>query len=421
MKCNHNRLIFHIDVNSAFLSWTAAYMLQHGSTLDLRDIPSVIGGNEEIRHGIVLAKSIPAKKYKIKTGEPLLSARQKCPNLKIVPPSYNIYSECSNAMLSIFQEYTPSIQRYSIDECFLDFTNMSHIYPDYMELAYTIKEKIKKELGFTVNIGISNNKLLAKMACDLEKPDKVHTLFPHEIKEKMWPLPIEDLFMVGRATAPKLRKLNITTIGELAEFDPILIKAMLKSHGLLIWNYANGIENSKVNSYTNTNVKSIGNSTTTAFNIEDKQTAYKVLLSLCESVCMRLRQFNKLCKLISVNIRSSEFVSCSHQSVLFTPTDCTNKIYESCCRLFDEIWKGEPLRHMGISISQLCTNKAYQLSLFEDAVMTEKQKSLDKTIDELRIKYGKKAIMRSTFLNSGLNSITGGVSDEDHPLMSSML
>ena len=233
MKKNQ-RLIFHLDVNSAYLSWEAVYRLQHGEKMDLREVASVIGGNEESRHGIVLAKSIPAKKYNIQTGETLYSARTKCPGLICAAPRYDLYMRASAAMHELLQQYTDRIQQFSVDESFLDFSGMQNLYPDYMKLACEIKERIKQELGFTVNIGISTNKLLAKVASDLKKPDKVHTLFPEEIKQKMWGLPVEDLFMVGRATAPKLHKLNIFTIGDLAGFDVELLRHSLKSHGVMI-------------------------------------------------------------------------------------------------------------------------------------------------------------------------------------------
>ena len=191
-------IIMHIDVNSAFLSWEACYRLQQGDLLDLRTIPSIVGGNPDTRRGIVLAKSVPAKEFNIKTGESLYSALQKCPTLTIVAPRFDLYLKCSNSLIKLLEEYSPSIQRYSIDECFLDYTNMEQHFGDPLSAAHKIKERIKNELGFTVNIGISNNKLLAKMASDFQKPDAVHTLYPHEIKEKMWPLPVGDLFMVGR-------------------------------------------------------------------------------------------------------------------------------------------------------------------------------------------------------------------------------
>jgi DNA polymerase-4 len=417
---DNNRIIFHIDVNSAFLSWEAAYRLQEGKKIDLREIPSVVGGNEESRHGIVLAKSIPAKKFNIKTGETLYSARSKCPNLTIVPPRYNLYVKCSNAMHELFKEYTPVIQRFSVDESWLDFTNMNNHYPDYMKLAHEIKNRIKNDLGFTVSIGISSNKLLAKMGSDIKKPDAITTLFPNEIKQKMWPLPVEDLFMVGRATTPKLHKLNINTIGDLANYDLDILRNKLKSHGQLIWNYANGIEHSKVRKSTHIDMKGIGNSTTTAFDTEDKETAHRVLLSLCETVGMRLRDSNNCCNVVSLSIREADLISYSRQKKLSTATDSTRKIYEVACNLFDSVWKGNPIRHLGVHITDLCSNDFHQYTLL-DSFNYDKDSKLNKVVDEIRLKYGNKAIFKSCFLHSDLSSMCGGIGEEDYPLMSSIL
>lgn len=414
------RLIFHIDVNSAYLSWEAIYRLQHGEERDLREIPSVVGGDEASRHGIVLAKSTPAKKFNIQTGETLHNARMKCPDLVVVPPRYHLYMQSSSAMHGILQEYTPQIQRFSVDESFLDFSNMDHLYPDYMELAETIKERIKRELGFTVNIGISNNKLLAKVAGDLKKPDMIHTLFPQEIQKKMWPLPVEDLFMVGRATALKLYRLNIKTIGDLATYDLDILKNVFKSHGQLIWNYANGIDDSEVRAQNHIDMKGIGNSTTIPFDVEDKDTAHKVLLALCETVGMRLRDSHNCCNVVAVSIRGSDLISYSHQKKLSTPTDSTRKIYETACYLFDSAWKGNPIRHLGVRITDFCGSDFYQCNLW-DTFDYEKDRKLNKSIDELRLRFGNKAVIKSCFLHSGIHSMSGGVGEEDYPLMSSIL
>jgi len=415
-----SRLIFHIDANSAYLSWEAAYRLQQGEQLDLRLVPSVVGGDEESRHGIVLTKSIPAKKFNIHTGETLYNARAKCPNIVIVPPRYWLYMRCSSAMNKIFQEYTPQIQRFSVDESFLDFSNMEHLYPDYMKLAATIKERIKKDLGFTVNIGISNNKLLAKVASDFKKPDRIHTLLPHELEKKMWPLPIEDLFMVGRATAPKLHNLNINTIGDLANYDLKILKNKFKSHGQVIYNYANGIESSEVRKSNYIEVKGIGNSTTIPFDVEDKVTAHKVLLSLCETVSMRLRNSQNCCTVVSVSIRGIDMIFYSRQKKLIVATDSTRKIYEIVCYLFDNVWKGSPIRHLGVHITDFCCNDFYQCSLL-DTFNYEKDSKLNKVVDEIRLKYGHKAISKSCFIHSGLSAMCGGIGEEDYPLMSSIL
>jgi len=350
----------------------------------------------------------------------LYNARSKCPGLVVVPPRYWLYSQCSKAMHEILQEYTPKIQRFSVDESFLDFSNMDNLYPDYIKLAQTIKERIKKELGFTVNIGISNNKLLAKVASDFTKPDKIHTLFPHEIKEKMWPLPVEDLFMVGRATAPKLKKLNIHTIGDLANYDINILKSILKSHGELIHNYANGIDNSEVRKSNYIEMKSIGNSTTIAFDVEDRETAHKVLLSLCETVGMRLRDTRNCCNVVSVSIRGNDLISYSKQKKLDIHTDSTRKIYETVTSLFDNLWKGNKIRHLGVHVTGFCCNDFFQYSLL-DTFDYDKDSKLNKVIDDIRLKHGNKSIFRSCFLHSGISSMSGGVGEEDYPLMSSML
>ena len=226
------RIIYHIDVNSAFLSWQACHMLKTTpDSVDIRTIPSVIGGSEKLRHGIVLAKSSPAKKYNIQTAETLVSARKKCPGLVIIPPDYEIYVRYSSRFIDLLQQYAPVIEQYSIDEVFCDMTGTEKLYGNPVDFAHRLKNIIKKELGFTVNIGVSENKLLAKMASDFEKPDKVHTLFPSEIREKMWPLPVNELFFAGKSSVAKLHSLGIHTIGELASTDVSILRSVLKKQG----------------------------------------------------------------------------------------------------------------------------------------------------------------------------------------------
>ncbi|KGK85913.1 DNA polymerase IV [Desulfosporosinus sp. HMP52] len=414
------RIIFHIDVNSAYLSWEAVHRLQHGDPLDLRTVPAVIGGNPETRHGIVLTKSIPAKKFDIQTGESVFSAKAKCPKLIIVPPNYGLYMQCSKAFGDILREYSPLIEQYSIDEYFMDFSNMGRIFKDPVEAAYTIKDHIKNELGFTVNIGVSTNKILAKMASELKKPDKVHTIFPDEIPTKMWVLPIEELFMVGRATAKKLRSRGIKTIGDLAHYDPKLIKLFLKSHGILVWNYANGIEGNPVRENRRPLIKGIGNSTTIPFDVEDRKTAHLVLLSLTETVAARLRQAGYYARLVSVSLRTNEFYNCSHQRKIYSAIDCTNAIHEIACELFDELWKGQPVRHLGVRVSEFCQNSYKQLTLFEKDYA--KESAVDKAVDSIRARFGNGSVFRSSFINSGVRFSSGGtIDDEEYPMMSSLL
>ena len=414
------RIIFHIDVNSAYLSWEASYRIQHGHSLDLRTIPSAIGGDPETRQGIILAKSIPAKKFKVQTGESLFSALNKCPHLLVVRPNYTLYRQCSMALKELLQQYSPLIQQYSVDEFFLDFTGMEKLLGDPVEKSYQIKDEVKEKLGFTVNIGISSNKLLAKMASELQKPDKVHTLFPEEIRSKMWPLPVEELFGIGRATSRKLRDRGIRTIGQLASENPDDLKRFLKSYGLLLWNYANGRDDSCVRHNNSIPVKGMGNSTTIPFDVEDKATACLVLLSLAETVGMRLRQDDFCAGLISVSVKTNTFVHYSHQRKLHLPTDCTSVIHQIACQLLTDLWQGEPIRHLGLRVSELSSNNLFQPSLFEKDI--EKQKRIDQAVDTIRLKYGSESVFRSAFLHSGLKALSGGVIEsEDYPMMSSIL
>ena len=409
----NNRIIFHVDVNNAFLSWEAAYRLQIGANIDLRKIPSAVCGDEKKRHGIVLAKSLPAKKLEIHTGEPIFAARKKCRNLFTVQPDYDLYIKAGSSLMDILTRYTPEVQRFSIDECFLDLTG-NH---DYINTAYEIKNTIKKELGFTVNIGISSNKLLAKMASDFKKPDMIHTLFPWEIKEKMWPLPAQNLFMIGRASIKELHMLNIFTIGDLANYDINILQKHFKSYGKIMHDYANGIEDSEINQ--NTKIKSIGNSTTTPFDICDSDTAKLIILSLSEMVGMRLRKSKNCCKVISIGIKGADFCSSSKQSSLHFVTDSTQVIFNTSYELFKKVWGKNPLRYFRISVSELSSDKIVQTTFLERDL--NKLNSIDKAIDSIRDAYGTNSVFRCSFLNSGIKPLSSGRECSSYPVMSSRL
>ena len=412
-----SRIFFHIDANSAYLSWEAVYRLQQGDQIDLRKVPSVIGGDPKKRSGIILAKSIPAKRYDIKTGETLYKALQKCPHLIIVSPRYSLYMKASNAMHQILKTYSPNIQRFSIDESFIDFMYQSI---DPLKVAHQIREQIKNELGFTVNIGVSSNKLLAKVASDFQKPDRVHTLFPDEIQEKMWPLPVEELFMVGRATTEKLHKMGIYSIGELATANLDYLKYKLKSHGKLVWEYANGIESSHVRTAEEDFIKGIGNSTTLPRDIDQRADALMYLLSLTEMVAMRLRNAERLCRVVVISIRNSDLSHYSHQMTLFSPTDHPNPIFNAVKILFDQAWHQQAIRHLGVRVTGFMDNSTYQYSLFDENNL-ENQRMLDATIDQLRMKYGKNTISRGVFIGTRIKPITGGVGEGEYKMMTSLL
>ncbi len=397
------QIIFHIDVNSAFLSWTAVEQLKAGSECDLRTIPSIIGGNQESRHGIVLAKSVPAKKYGIVTGEPVANALRKCPNLTMAPPNHKMYREYSKRLMAFLMNYTPDIEQVSVDECYMDFTGIAHRYTSPVSAAFEMKDAVYKEFGFTVNIGISTNHLLAKMASDFEKPNKVHTLFPEEVPAKMWPLPVSDLYMAGRSSVEVLHKLEIRTIGELAKADPELLELHLKSHGRTLWEFANGNAGSKV-IRERVESKGIGNSTTLARDATTEEEAKKVLLWLAETVGGRVRKEGVKAKMVSVEIKYSTFRSVSHQKQLYRATNTDKVIYDTACELFHELWNGEPIRLLGIRTSKLVDKaEPEQMSIFDlQAAMeqenpkSEKQEKLDKALDQIRKKYGEGAIVRGS-------------------------
>lgn len=398
-----SRLIFHIDVNSAFLSWTAVEMLKQNPSVDLRTIPSIIGGDKEKRHGIVLAKSIPAKAFHIQTGEPVVQALEKCRTLTIAPPDHAMYQEKSRILMNYLKTLTPDIEQVSIDECYMDFTSISGNYESHIAAATQIKDTIYKTMGFTVNIGISDCKVLAKMASDFKKPNLVHTLFRKEIEQKMWPLPVSSLYMCGKSSVEELRKLEILTIGDLAHANPDIICLHLKSHGRLLWEYANGMDNSTVEAIPES-AKGIGNSTTLSKDAKDLATIHEVLLALSDSVASRLRKSGNLAYMVSVEVKYNTFQKNSHQTTLTTPTNASNTIFHTACQLFEEMWDGTPVRLLGIRTSKLADeSEPIQMSLSDFVPVQkndEKNQKLDKALDSIRQKYGSSAIVRGSMLGT---------------------
>ena len=399
------QIIFHIDVNSAFLSWTAVEQLKNGAEFDIREIPAIIGGDQQSRHGIVLAKSVPAKRFGIVTGEPVTHALRKCPDIKMFPPNHRMYNEYSCRLMDFLRNYTPDIEQVSVDECYMDFTGIAYKYGSPIDAAIEIKDAVYEKFGFTVNVGISVNRLLAKMASDFEKPNKVHTLFPEEIPYKMWPLPVSELYMAGRSSVEVLHKLEIRTIGELAKSDPSLLELHLKSHGRMLWEFANGKGASKVIREHVEN-KGIGNSTTLSKDVTTEDRAKEVLLMLAETVGARLRKEHQKAHMVSVEIKYSTFQSVSHQKQIVRATNTDRIIYQMACELFRELWNGEPVRLLGIRTSKLVDNDApEQMSIFDfqheeisEQSRDEKHQRLDRALDEIRKKFGDEAIKRGTLL-----------------------
>jgi len=396
------RLIFHIDVNSAFLSWEAAKRVKEGKD-DIRLIPSAVGGDRDKRRGVILAKSIPAKKYGIKTGEPVGMALRKCPSLYLVKPDFDLYENCSRSFISICREYAPVIEQFSIDECFLDMSGTGRLYPDPIKVAHEIKNNIRDRLGFTVNIGISRNKLLAKMASDFEKPDKVHTLFPEEIEEKMWHLPVRDLFSVGGSTAEKLESSGICTIGQLARCDVGAVQVLLgMKFGAQVHAFANGIDDSPVVAEAE-EAKGYSNSTTLEADVTTKEEAHKILLALSDSVASRMRSDKGEAFCVGVTIRGSDFKDRSHQRTLFESTNITSEIYGIVKELFAELWDGRmSIRLIGVSLTSITKEVSEQINLFMDSER-ERSRKVDSVVDSIRKKFGSDTIMPASSAKASLS------------------
>lgn len=393
------RLIFHVDVNSAFLSWEAAWRVKAGED-DLRLIPSAVGGDREKRTGVILAKSIPAKRYGIKTGEPVASALRKCPQLVLARPDFRLYERSSRAFMDICRAYAPVVEKYSIDECFLDMSGTERVYPDPVATAYEIKNKIRDELGFTVNVGIGSNKLLAKMASDFEKPDRVHTLFDDEVEQKLWGLPIRELFTVGRATAERLERANIKTIGALAHADPKWVRDYLgEKMGEHLYRYANGVDDSPVLAEPE-RAKGYSNSITLEEDVVNESQAHKILLALADSVTSRMRADGARAYCVAVTVRGNDFRDKSHQRRLDTATDITDEVYAVAKRLFSELWdRRTPLRLMGLALTNISREGEEQMSLFPDE-KKERARRIDRTVDSIRGKFGPDTIIRGTTVGS---------------------
>ena len=367
---------------------------------DLREIPSCIGGDPKSRRGIVVAKSIPAKKYGVTTGEPVSMALRKCPELVCVPGDFALFETCSRAFKKICASYAPVMESFSIDEVFLDMSGTEKIYPDPVKLAHEIKDRIREELGFTVNIGIGTNKLLAKMASDFEKPDKVHTLFPAEIPTKMWPLPVRDLLFLGKASEQKLIKAGIKTIGEMARYPETEIRRLLgEKTGHQLYEYANGRDDSPVRGERE-EAKGYSAETTVDEDIVAYEQAFSLLLAQCDVVAARMRKDGKKCSCVSVTYRMLDFRTRSHQKKLENPTDVTEEIFAQIKNLLRECWQCQPLRLIGVALTDLTSDDFRQMSLFENTENHEKQKKVDGVVDDIRKRFGNGMIVRGSTMKT---------------------
>lgn len=447
-------LIFHVDVNSAFLSWSAVKRLKEDpGAVDLRTIASAVGGDKKTRHGIITAKSIPAKKYGIVTGEPVVKALQKCPSLVLVSGDYQSYHEYSHAFIEILKSYTPLVEQVSVDEAFLDMTGFENIYGKYATsecpypicLAKRIKDEIRDSLGFTVNVGISSNKLLAKMASDFTKPDRIHTLFLSEIRQKMWPLDIGDLYGCGKSSAARLRSFGIKTIGDAARSQvELLCSYMGDNAGTYIFESCNGHGSSNVH-ISRDEAKSYSNETTVSEDITADNFDAKIpsaIRWLSESVASRLRADGVFANTIGVSAKTETFRRFSRQMTIDDSTSQTETIYFFAMQLIKELLfgykgsssksleglfsKGFSIRLIGVSATGLDHGEYKQMNLFDMGSLgstnpgtenapsilnktlfgsnSEKERKLNAMTDQIRSTYGKKALLTGEALLNKQNN-----------------
>lgn len=375
-------------------------MLKKGYPTDLRNVASAVAGDPTLRHGVILAKSPLAKKMGVKTGESIAEARKKCKNLQLISPNHKLYNSESMKLKKLLEKYSDKIEQFSIDEFFIEYIPSLGPYP---EVANRIQKDVINTLGITVNIGISTNKLLAKMASDFEKPNKIHTLFPTEIESKMWPLPVRELLFCGRSAEIKLNSIGIKTIGDLATTSEDTIYRLLKNPGLQLHEYANGIDNSKIN-YAPSTPKSISQSTTLSYDLKNTSDIERVILALCNMTATRLRLQNLLTKTISISLRTSTFKDYSASKTIAFSTDSTNEIYNVCKTLLHTTYKGEAIRLVGVALSNLESSSDLQLSFLDKP--NEKDSKIDAIMDKICNKYpnNKQILTRASLIDNNNNN-----------------
>lgn len=385
------RTILHSDMNNCYAS---IELLHHP---ELRGKPLAVGGDPEARHGIVLAKDQLAKKAGVQTGMALWQAKQVCPDIVFVPPRMDLYLRFSRLAHEIYADYTDMQEPFGVDESWLDVTDSCTLKGDGFQIANQISNRIKRELGITVSIGVSWNKIFAKLGSDYKKPDAITVISKENYKDIVWKLPASDLLYVGRSTEKKLRTLGILTIGQLAQADPKLLKSVFGKMGLVLSLFANGEDQTPVNRENiHAPIKSIGNSTTTPRDLETYEDVAIITYALSESVSARLRENNFTCNVVEISVRDNELYSFTRQKKISNPTDITNEIAETALELFRGNYKWEkPIRSIGVRASDL-TNPCYatQLSLFVDEAYRDKLRRADRTVDEIRRRFGYKSIQR---------------------------
>lgn len=388
-----SRTILHSDLNSFYASVECLYRPE------LRDKPVAVGGSEESRHGIILAANRHAKKYGVRTAEALWQARQKCPHLVVVPPNSDRYQRFSLEARRIYSDYSPCIESFGLDECFIDLTGCEHLFGSGKTVADEIRRRIKFELGITASVGVSFNKIFAKLGSDMKKPDATTVIMPENYRETVWSLPVSDLLYIGPATTKKLARYGILTIGDLARSDREILAARLGKWGLTLWSFANGYDLSPVaESGKKTVAKSIGNSTTTAHDLRDPEDIKITVFMLAESVAARLREQNCKCRTLQVWIRYNDLSGVERQDTLPFPSCTAERIGRKALELILKEWSGVPCRSLGVRAQNLVYDEMNQLSLLPEIAAEQERENLEYAIDHIRGRYGAFAVRRGMML-----------------------
>jgi DNA polymerase-4 len=384
------RVILHADMNNFYASVECVHRPE------IRNLPVVVGGDEELRHGIVLAKNYLAKATGIRTGETLWQARQKCPNLKVLPPNYPLYLRYAKLARQIYADYTSRIEPFGLDEAWLDVSG-----EDGERVADDIRSRIKSELGVTASVGVSYNKIFAKLGSDIKKPDATTVISEENYKTVAWPLPVNELLYVGRATGQKLHRIGVSTIGELAQMPSIVLRNLFGKVGDVLHTFANGLDDSPVMQMDEASlIKSIGNSTTTPRDLVCDEDARIIFYVLAESVCARMREHGFLCRTVAISVRDNELLSFERQMKLNKPSGISGEIAAASIQLFRQSYRWpKPVRSVGVRCTDLMpADTPIQLSLFNDEERRGKQEAIDRTVDDLRRRFGHFAIQRASVL-----------------------
>lgn len=409
-----DRKILHVDINNCYASIECLYHPEFNGK------PVAVAGETEERHGIILAKNQIAKDYGVKTGEVIWQAKQKCPELITVKPNYDIYLSYSKAAHLIYERYTDRIESFGIDECWLDVT---YTRRDIKEVADEIRETVKKELGITVSVGASFNKIFAKLGSDMKKPDATTVITRENYKEKVWCLPVSDLLFVGRSTSKKLYSHGISTIGDLANTPLGVLQSWLGKWGEYLYIYANGMENSEIPLFTESNapVKSVSNGTTAYRDLHNDEDVRILTFALAESVAARLRKIGLKAGGISISIKDSKFRTHSKQCTINIPSDDGRNIARTAFGLYKELYdwnEGIPIRSISVGTFNLCQkNSPIQLDFYNPPAIIKRRESLNNAIDKLRNKYGYSCINRAVVMgDDGFKSFDARLHNEVHPI-----